>query len=192
MHTLLNRCCRLIAVLLPLMFMNPVPVVARDASDEAVALLNAYADYKAGDYPQAHAQWLKLAKQGSTTAMNNLANMYDQGQGVERDPRKAVSWLRKAAGLGDRVAQLNLGLAYEDGRGVKQDNREAARWFRKSAVQGDPDAQLNLGVMLATNYGRGAQTSSAGQRREAVEWLSKAADQGNAQAPMFLELLQGE
>lgn len=94
---------------------------------DAVANLNAYAAYKSGDYAQARKLWRALAARGNTTAMNNLANMFDQGQGTARNSEVSVRWLRKAAEAGDRIAQLNLGLAYEDGRGVTRDNRTAAK-----------------------------------------------------------------
>ncbi len=158
-------------------------------SVEAVESLQAYALYKSGQYEKALELWKALAERGNTTAMTNLANMYEQGQGVERDTAAAAEWLRRAAELGDRVAQLNLGLAFERGTGVERDNREAARWFRRAAEQGDVDAQFNLGVMLATAYGDGADKATAADREEAVTWLEKAAAQNHPEARGFLQLL---
>lgn len=159
------------------------------ASTEAVESLKAYAVYKAGDYEQARELWLSLAERGNTTAMNNLANMYEQGQGVAQDRVKAAEWLRRAAELGDPVAQLNLGLAYEKGLGVERDNHNAARWFQEAAEQGDKDAQFNLGVMLATAYGEGPDKATAAEVEQAVHWLRKAAAQNHPEAGPFLRLL---
>ena len=159
-------------------------------SADAVTNLEAYAAYKSGDFERARLIWVELAERGNTTAMNNLANMFDQGQGVDEDPAEAARILRLAAERGDAVAQLNLGLAYEAGRGVPRDNRRAAEWFLLAARQGDPQAQLNLGVMLATNYGGGLDTATPQQRAEAVRWLEQAADGGDPEAPGYLRLLR--
>lgn len=163
----------------------------RDQSSvEAVESLNAYAAYKLGNYEEAREARLALADKGNTSAMVNLANMYEQGQGVEEDPVAAVEWLEKAADLGDSRAQLHLGDAYEKGRGVERNPRTAAEWFRKAAEQGDTTAQFNLGVMLATAYGEGLQQSTPEQRKEAAAWLKKAADGGEPDAGKFLATLQ--
>ena len=152
-------------LIMALLMLTTPALADRDrASVEAVQSLQAYAAYKSGNYAQARSLWEDLAARGNTTAMNNLANMFEQGQGIPKDPAASIQWLRKAAELGDPVAQLNLGLAFERGTGVTRDNHEAARWFRKSAEQGDRDAQFNLGVMLATNYGAGAESATAEQR----------------------------
>lgn len=159
-------------------------------SVEAVESLKAYAAYKSGDYETAKERWLSLAERGNTSAMLNLANMYDQGQGVRQDPAAGLVWLERAAALEDARAQLQLGLAYENGHGVERDPRQAAKWFRKAAEQGDATAQFNLGVMLATSYGSGLEHSSPKERAEAVQWLEKAAAAGHPDAPAFLSTLE--
>lgn len=160
------------------------------ADRDAVTSLKAYAAYKAGDYAQAYDIWLPLAEAGNTTAIINIANMYEQGQGREVDLAKSVEWLRRGAELGDTRAQLYLGLAYEKGRGAERDNRQAARWFRAAAEQGDKDAQFNLGVMLATAYGAGPEKATAEQTAEARRWLEAAAAGGHSDARAFLELFE--
>ncbi len=174
-----------------LLLVLAAPVLAANQTEkQAVQNLEAYAAYKMAQYQRAHEIWLSLAERGNTTAMNNLANMYDQGQGVEQDLATAAQWLTRAAEAGDSIAQLNLGLAYEKGRGVAHDNRIAADWFRRAAEQGEQTAQFNLGVMLATNYGQGAETASDAQREQARGWLQKSAAQGHPEAPVMLQLLQ--
>lgn len=153
---------------------------------EAVESLEAYAAFKKGDYKTAREQWLSLAERQNTSAMINLANLYEQGKGVDPDPVAAAEWLTKAADLGDSRAQLNLGLAYERGAGVPRDPRRAADWFRLAAEQGDGTAAFNLGIMLATAYGAGLAKSSPAERAEAATWLEQAAAQGHPGAPAFL------
>lgn len=71
---------------------------------------------------------------------------YENGEGVERDPRRAADAYCKAARLGDAVAQFNLGWMYANGRGVERSDATAAFFFHAAAEQGLPQAQQ----MLAT------------------------------------------
>jgi TPR repeat protein len=159
------------------------------ASQEAVESLEAYAVYKMGQYDEARIIWLSLASRNNTSAMINLANMAEQGQGVPRDLSSTAKWLRKAAELGDQRGQLQLGLAYEKGLGVERDPKKAADWFLKAAEQGDSTAQFNLGVMLATNYGKGIKSATPEQRQAAIKWLEKAAEDDQPDADTFLDML---
>lgn len=160
------------------------------ASREAVESLEAYAVYKMGQYDEARTIWLSLASRNNPSAMINLANMSEQGQGVPRDLGKAAEWLRKAADLGDARGQLQLGLAYEKGLGVKRSPEIAAEWFLKAAEQGESTAQFNLGVMLATNYGKGIKSASPEQQEEAIKWLELAAEDDHPDAEEFLGMLK--
>ena len=162
------------------------------ASVEAVESLNAYAAFKLGNYEEARKAWLQLADKGNTSAMINLANMYEMGQGVPQDPTVAVAWLEKAAALEDARAQLHLGVAYEKGQGVERDPRKATEWFRKAAEQDDTTAQFNLGVMLATAYGEGLEQSSSDQRAEAIAWLERAEAGGHPEAAGFIAMLRDQ
>ena len=128
------------------------------------------------DYPVAY-HWLsQAAEQGHAKAQAALANMYLNGQGVDRDALTASSWFRKAALQGDNLAGENLGILFRDGIGVEQDDIEAAWWFNRSAKRGSPSAQANLGLMYED--GRGVSQDDA----EAVQWFRRAAERGNALA----------
>ncbi len=160
------------------------------ASIQAVESLNAAAAYKTGDYETAKRGWLALANKGNTSAMINLANLYEQGQGVAQDFPEAIQWLEKAAALGDSRAQFELGMAHQRGIGVDRDLHAAAGWFHKAAEQGDNTAQFNLAVMLATAYGAGLSESTPEQRTEAAAWLKKAATGGHPDASNLLATLE--
>ena len=158
-------------------------------SVQAVQSLEAYAKYKMAQYEEAREIWLMLAEKNNTSALINLANLYEQGQGVERDLAQAVAWLRKAAELGDTRGQYQLAMAYEKGLGVERDLHKAAYWLEKAANQDDATSQFSLGVMLATNYGEGLESSSKVQRAEAAKWLAEADKNGVEDAKEFLSLL---
>jgi len=158
-------------------------------SVQAVQSLEAYAKYKMAQYEEAREIWLMLAEENNTSALINLANLYEQGQGVEPNLKQAVVYLQKAADLNDTRGQYQLAMMYEKGRGVERDLHQAAYWFEKAAEQGDETAQFNLGVMLATNYGEGFASSSSEQRSAATKWLTMAKENGVEEATDFLKLL---
>ena len=62
----------------------------------------------------------KAANQELGMAQYNLAMAYYHGEGVKKNPQKAVSWLKKAARQGNYPARSMLASCYENGIGVKQ------------------------------------------------------------------------
>ena len=110
------------------------------------------------------AYWYDLsAKQGHTTAMNNLANSYRYGRGVEKDLVKATELMVAAAEKGNGFAQLNLGDMYRDGEvrtksKSKSDSgvgdyiiihtepniTKAQEWWKKALENGETSAKERL------------------------------------------------
>ncbi len=161
----------------------------RDNAAEAVTGLKAYAAFKAGNYEEARLIWEQLAAKGNTTALINLANLFQQGKGVVEDRKLALEYIIQAAQLGDSRAQYELGIEYEKGIIVPRDIYKAAAWLQKSAIQGDSDGQFAYAVMLATAYGKGLEYSNQLQRREAIDWLKKAAGNGHPDAKEYARIL---
>ena len=60
------------------------------------------------------------SEQGDAKAQFRLGEMYENGEGVEKDYREAVKWYTKAAQQGLASAQNNLGGMYRNGYGVVQ------------------------------------------------------------------------
>jgi uncharacterized protein len=164
---------------------------SQDASRDAVKNLEAYAAYKAGDYGTARRTWEELAERGNTTALINLANMFQQGQGITADQRQAFSYVVKAAELGDSRAQHELGLAYEKGALVERDIAKAGRWLRKSAEQGNPDGAFAYGVLLATSSGKGLDAATPAERADALFWLKTARADGHPEAADYIAVIEG-
>lgn len=77
-------------------------------------------------------------------ALRHEARSYEHGEGVARDPLKAVELYCVAAKYGDVTAQYNLGWIYANGRGVPRDDTSAAYFFNLAANQGDLPAQRML------------------------------------------------
>ncbi len=110
----------------------------------------------------------KAAKQGFSDAQYNLANMYYNGKGVEKNYQTAVKWYKKAAEQGDADAQTNLGYMYQNGEGVEKSYATAVKWYTKAAKQGRSDAQYNLANMYYN--GKGVEKNY----QTAVKWFKKA------------------
>lgn len=130
----------------------PMPMSLR-RSGFCVALL--YAVYASGlTGPPAYAQDIastqRKAQAGNAEAQYNLAGAYFNGEGVARDPRQGLVWLRKSAEQGYVWAEKALGVMYEKGeQNLSQNPHEAALWFRKAARQQNRPAQDRLSQMLA-------------------------------------------
>ncbi|PKO35786.1 MAG: lytic transglycosylase [Betaproteobacteria bacterium HGW-Betaproteobacteria-7] len=85
-----------------------------------------------------------LADPAKASALRVEAAQYEHGDGVDRDPEKAVQLYCEASRLGDVVAQYNLGWMYANGRGIARDDATAAWFFSMAAKQGDPLAERML------------------------------------------------
>ena len=126
---------------------------------------------------------LAKAKSGDVVAQMEVADAYAKGLGVEKSPKDAVEWYKKAAEQGNADAQLALGNLLIGGKGVPKDSVEAAKWFLSAAEQGKPAAQLQVARMHLT--GLGVPRSQV----DACMWAKLAAEKGDRNAKQFLTFL---
>ncbi len=101
------------------------------------------------DYPAALEafRWtLEAADRGIPAADSYLADMYEQGLGVERNFRKALEYYRKAARVHFGPAENGLGVMYFCGEGVRQDFERSTQWYRAAIRDGSDLAKVNLAV----------------------------------------------
>ena len=77
-------------------------------------------------------------------ALRDQARIHEHGEGVKRDPIKAVHLYCEGARLGDVESQFSLGWMYANGRGLPRDNRMASLFFGIAAAQGHAYAQKML------------------------------------------------
>ena len=129
------------------------------------------------------ANWyLQAARKGQTAAQYQLAMMYRQGKGVDRDDEQVVRWLKLAARLGHHDAQYQLGKQYEVGRGVDHpDDIAAAELYRKAAESGNAKAQYRLSVLYSE--GRGVSQND----HESLRWAVKAVKGGDPDARAVMQ-----
>ena len=92
------------------------------------------------------------------------ARAYEHGEGVPRDPARAVELYCEAARLGDAEAQFSLGWMYANGRGMPRDNRMASLFFGMAAAQGHEYAQKMLALRRALRR-RPARMHARSRRR---------------------------
>ncbi len=111
-----------------------------------------------------------------------LAVRLMDGDGVARDPARAVELVRPHAEAGHAQAQFVLGLAYGSGQGIEKDRPTAVGWYRRAAAQGQADAQFLLGMALLRGDGATQDLSAA------TSWLEKSAQAGNAGAQYQLAI----
>mmetsp|Transcript_33905 Transcript_33905/g.76672 ORF Transcript_33905/g.76672 Transcript_33905/m.76672 type:complete len:523 (+) Transcript_33905:202-1770(+) len=120
--------------------------------------------------------WQRAADRGHPKAWHNLGYIYENGSGMPRDAKRAVTCWTQAAEYGDMDAQYNLGVMYAKGRGVERNEAKAVELLTLAAEKGDANAQLNLGIMYAK--GRGVDKDEA----KAFQLWARAAEQGHASA----------
>lgn len=137
--------------------------------------------------PKAASVWLRnAATAGHPDAQLNLGQLYEVGDGVDRDLAQAVEWYIKAAEAGLPAGQAQLGVLYEAGRGVEQDTASAIKLYRKAAKRGDPMGQAALGA--AYFHGAGVPKSIV----EGYKWTKLASRQGDPMARSNLPVIVSE
>lgn len=109
---------------------------------------------------------MTLAKEGVAAGQRMLGLQYARGEGVEREPEKAVELFRAAADQMDAEAQYYLGYAYLDGMGVEADQVAALAWFMHSAANGyGPGREERDRGLAAVDMGGMIQAESKSRER---------------------------
>ncbi len=115
------------------------PAQGGNASGEEEVKLGEEA-YGRGEYEQALGLLLPWAQQGNPSAQYLCGVMYDKGEGVAEDLKRALYWYEKAAGQGMCEAQLACGQMYDKGLGSDVNEFMALRWYEAAAAQGSREA----------------------------------------------------
>jgi TPR repeat protein len=133
-------------------------------------------------------QLQQLAKQHDINAINELGDLYFNGEGVEQDFHKAFDYYFRAAELGHASAQYHLGRMYEEGKGAPVDSKKSMRFYLLAAEQNHPDAQHHL----ATLFREGNLIKQ--DLEKSFFWYEKSASNNNHEAEYFLgcQYLHGE
>jgi len=98
--------------------------------------------------------YIAAAMKGHVSAQYKVGLRYINGTTrIQKDYKKAFSWLSKAAQAGESSAQYDLAIMYLNGEGVNKDLKRATEWFEKAAFWGHVPARYNYGYSLATGRG---------------------------------------
>ncbi|MBF0584305.1 MAG: sel1 repeat family protein [Magnetococcales bacterium] len=136
-----------------------------------------------------YAELLKMvqpyAEGGHAYAQFALGSLYQNGEGVPKDPVRSLEWFLKSAEQGYAKAQYSAARQFYHGIGTTEDMAKAFHWYQRAADQGDLDSQVNVG----RGYSRGQGV--AVDKSQALLWWRRAADAGHpiAQLNMGSHLL---
>ena len=100
--------------------------------------------FKGRHYEDAVKWFEKAANQGHVAAQVELAKMYYNGYGVDKNNENAFKWFQEAEKENHLEAQYFLGNMYEHGYGVNKNLSEAIKWYILAAEQGHLVAQHKL------------------------------------------------
>lgn len=135
--------------------------------------------------------WNEAAKQKYVSAYNNIGLAYEKGEGVQKDLRKAVEYLKLGAENGESYAQANYGRLFRDGVRIK--------------VGSHKEEYTTMEYQFDNEYKRSYYTSDwrkvyVKERtvddykwlvpkdiNQAKYWWSKSAEQGNQYAKEMLQ-----
>ena len=169
-------------------------------------------DISIQSYENAFKWHKKAAQQRYTHAEVGLGKMYERGEGIEKDQKKALNLYTLAAKKGfssdyNRLmglkntskdpplfwkilasfglsdAKINIGTIYFTGDGVPQHYNKALNWYKQAAIDGNEDAQEILGGMH--EYGLGVKKDFV----YASMWYNLARIGGSSNAARKLENL---
>ncbi|MBB6242273.1 MULTISPECIES: tetratricopeptide repeat protein [unclassified Rhodanobacter] len=96
--------------------------------------------YETGERTKSVHLFLEAARLGNIQAQVNLANIYDEGDGLRKNFEKARFWYKKATSSGSAEAAYNLGISYKNRKNV----RWSAYWLSIAQAMGDEDAKEQL------------------------------------------------
>ena len=131
------------------------------------------------DYDKALEYYRKAADMGHVAALTGLGQLYQEGNGVEKNLGKALEYYRSAADKGSAVSMFYLGFMYFSGDGVEKNIEESKKWLLKAGEAGLSYGFSNLGGL----YNMSEDYSIA------MEYFRKAADMGNGEAMCQIGLL---
>ncbi len=108
---------------------------------------------RGGDAALAAHYFRLAADKGNAAAAYKLGEIYENGQGIAKDPVQAFSWYMKAAAKNDKHGQLKVGWCYQKGIAVAADPAIAAIWYRVAAENDNIWGYHMLAFMLADGEG---------------------------------------
>jgi TPR repeat protein len=89
------------------------------------------------------------ALRGASSSVLAIASMYDRGDGVPADAKKAAEWYLWAARVGHERAMAHAAYAYGTGRGLERNEATALKWLEGVNEGRQRSTLLEIGWALA-------------------------------------------
>jgi TPR repeat protein len=116
-----------------------------------------------------------------------VANLYEEGEGLERSHEKAIVFLKESADNGNYPAEFQLGSLYNDGLGgIAQDKAQACKLFEEAADQGHTMAMHNTGYCYQSGVGVKKDLDKA------IHYYPMATEAGSDRSGHNLAMVYGE
>lgn len=109
--------------------------------------------FPSDNFREAIGLYERCCSMGNPQAMCRLGMCYRRGNGVDKDPVKALEYYLNAHDAGMKEACFDIAIAYEKGLGVEKDPEQAVRWYKEGAESGDPSCACNLGFCYCNGVG---------------------------------------
>ena len=153
----------------------------RDSSDSDMMQLGNFA-YQEKRYEDAFKWYENAANQGIAEAQFRLSQMYQTGEGVDKDETAATHWLFQAASQGLAQAEYEYANALEFGRGIKRAQiKDVAAWYKKAAENAYPEAMLKVAKLYFNGSGIDKNIN------QALTWALKAKNKHVTDADTFVK-----
>lgn len=133
--------------------------LAESYTDKVIESNDPFAINHAGEVHLAHNKGSKrsfelfslVADIGYANGMVNVANAYDKGYGIDKDPQKAYEYYMKAAETFEYADYyIHVGYCYEYGVGVEKDIDKAIEYYKLSTKDGNGDGYYKIGYLYET------------------------------------------
>ena len=130
--------------------------------------------YLEENWEKAIAELRPLADGGDAEALLLLGNMYNDGNGVIQDHRKAMELFQGSALRENSQAMISIATMYATGMGVERSWQEAMSWYQKSAMLNNQTGQFFLALFLLQGE-PGKEGGMAVDKKGAYKWFRVAA-----------------
>ena len=156
-----------------------------------VSMVNLAAFYMDGskgverDYAKAHGLYVKAACLGNISAVYNMGQMHERGDGVQQSWKETITLFNMAAARGYPPAQFALGLIFAKGEVVAQNFTMSKQLWTHAAQQGFPAAIQALEQLV--NVEAAAQRVEAAKKAKADVMNNVG---GNAELSAAMEELE--
>lgn len=150
------------------------PATVSQESQQVMTMNDIVVAYKQGKFAEVAQLLEPLAKNGQHQAEELLGIMNRLGQGMPKDPAKAMTLLQRAADANRPLAQHHIGSMYYAGEGVGADPVKALMWLYIAIVHYQDGAEKDRArADRDTIYAQLSRRDKERARELARGWLEK-------------------